>query len=256
MIGFIRLFLALVVMSAHLGATPSLTARVAVIGFYVLAGYFGVGSLLKTYQGHGVRFFVFRYLRIWPSFAVVFTASMALLWSGWSPRLGVMGVPSLERILLQFLLFPSALNPLNVSLVVPPAWMMPLMLLWWAAMASGLAHAKDRALMWLCSSLAFMISVQAWPWTDWYYSILYPGAWFAVGAVAYHSGVQVPRDGRWGQWAGALSYPIFLCHYGVGAILPVAYGWPLFFAALLPTLSLSWALVVFVERPVSKFRKP
>jgi peptidoglycan/LPS O-acetylase OafA/YrhL len=59
--------------------------------------------------------------------------------------------------------------------------------------------------------------------------------------------------------AGAISYPVFLSHYLVGAVIATASGlvpgWPLFFAAIGPTLALSWLLVVVVERPVQTFRQ-
>jgi peptidoglycan/LPS O-acetylase OafA/YrhL len=250
--GYIRFALAILIMRAHLGpVVPGYAAATAVVLFYALAGYTATSSMQVRYAGQPWRFLWSRFLRLWPTYAVVFMLSLSwLLISG--EEWGSMAVPIGVDMPLQWL---GIVRNGGINAAVPVAWFLQYLALGYALIAVGFAATPQRCALWLVGSLLWSqwLSFQL-DFRDYYSTVAMMSLAFSAGASAFHLGLALPRDGRWGQWAGALSYPIFLCHYGVGAILPVAYGWPLFFAALPPTLALSWALVVFVERPVSRFR--
>jgi peptidoglycan/LPS O-acetylase OafA/YrhL len=54
------------------------------------------------------------------------------------------------------------------------------------------------------------------------------------------------------RWAGALAYPIFLCHWHVATLTGMERGWPLFLTSLPLILGASLLLVMLVERPVEQ----
>lgn len=255
MIGTLRLALALLIMAAHLGpylATGYLPP-VAVLGFYALAGYTATASMQGNYRGRAGAFLWSRLLRLWPSYLAVFTLS--LLWLQWGHPWGAVGLGSPWRVLPEVLM----LVPAGGAAVVPTGWVLPWFMAGYAAIAFGAMATPRRAgLVLLAVSLGAQWAAFEVAFTTYYYSPLFAALGFALGGAAWHLGVALPRDGRWGAWAGAVSYPVFLAHYLVGAVLATTFsltpGWPLFFAALPPTLGLSWLLVVAVERPVQKFR--
>jgi peptidoglycan/LPS O-acetylase OafA/YrhL len=236
MIGYLRMALALIIVAGHAGAIPIAPARWAVWVFYALAGYFGAASTKR-----GLIYWRSRYLRIWPSWAVVFLVTAIALPT---PLL-------LPRQWLQQLFLVFAADPNLHPLVVPQGWMLPILLAGWALIAVGAGDTMHRAIAWATLAAALMAEGLPGVAQLWAIGLLF----FALGAVAYHGGLSVPRDGRWAAMAGALSFPVYLVHFGVITALPVPRGWPMFWAALLPTLALSVLLWRFVEIPVDKLRK-
>jgi peptidoglycan/LPS O-acetylase OafA/YrhL len=250
--GHVRLSLALLIMVAHLG--PPMAAgyfpHVAVLGFYGLSGYTATASMSTRYQGRPWAFMVSRWWRLWPSYLAVFSLSLLwlMMWPGWGSF--AWPLSALDRIAqLLMLVRPETLR------IVPTAWVLPWFLLGYAVIAYGQLHRPRHCGI----ALGLIILLAQWAgfkasFTTYYYSPIFALLGIVGGAAVWHLYGSIPRDGRWGQWAGAISYPMFLCHYWVGAVFQWPPGWPLFFAALPPTLALSWLLVVAVERPVQKFR--
>jgi peptidoglycan/LPS O-acetylase OafA/YrhL len=120
----------------------------------------------------------------------------------------------------------------------------------------GISATPRCALEWLALSFvwaqhqAFVLD-----WGDYYGSWAAWSLSYSVGAAIYWMPVEVPKSNG---WAGDIAFPLFLCHSLVLALFRWhgwPPGWPLFFAALGPTLALSWLLVVAVERPVQTFRQ-
>lgn len=242
--GYFRFALALAIMAAHAAAIPIIWAKGAVLVFYALAGYTAVASMATGYRGRPGAFLLSRWLRVWPCYAVVFVAALLwLLWRGVPPVGLAIGLPALPWLLAQLAMLPSSING---GLIVPPAWMLPWLFLGWAV----LAFRPQAGLPMLGFGLPwFIVQPQ-------YYGAAMALWCMGLGAVAYGGGVVLPRDGRWSGMAGAVSFPIYLVHALVlgETSFWVPPGWPLFFAALGPTLTLSWLLVVVVERHVQRYR--
>lgn len=251
--GYIRLLLSLLVMAAHLaGFRPDL-ASWCVWLFYLLSGFLAELAMTTKYTGRS--FFVGRLYRIFPVFWV--SALLTLF------TFNVWGNPDV---------FPLISYPLQREWVLlniqhwwggffgprlmPHAWALTVMLFWWAVMALG-GYRGRRLWFWTGAGIAATIA-GAYPMSIQWFSLWGGMLPFAVGAWLYRNGLELPADNGLAMMGGAFSYPLYCCHYAVA--IPVAHllglgiGWPLFFAALAPTLALSWLLVVAVERPVQKFR--
>lgn len=244
--GYFRLALALMITAAHCQAISIEWAKGAVMIFYALSGYLAALSMMGNYQGRPWQFMAGRWFRVWPCYAVVFVAALAwLLRRGATPIGLALGIPSMPLLLAQLAMLPV---PVDVGLIVPTAWMLPRLMGGWAMLALCPRWGGYAML-----ALGLLIAV-AWP--D-YYGFPLAAASLGLGAVAYHGGVILPRDGRWAAMTGALSLPLFLVHPLVLGELAfwVPLGWPLFFASLPLTLAISWLLVVAVERPISRYRK-
>jgi peptidoglycan/LPS O-acetylase OafA/YrhL len=257
MIGYLRLSLSLLVVRAHLGPTvPGYAAATAVVVFYVLAGYTATANIQCRYSGQSWRFLWSRFLRLWPTYAVVFVLSLAwLLATG--QEWGAMAVPIGVDMPLQWV---GIVRNGGVNSVIPPGWFLQYLAAGYIAISLGAANSPQRCAVWLLCSIA---------WSQWlafqldfrsYYATLsLLSLAFATGASAYHLGLALPRDERWSAVAGALSYPIYLVHYQVGGFLSLAtglgMGWSLFWASLGPTIALSWLLWRWIDAPVNRFRK-
>lgn len=251
--GFLRLALALAIIRGHsteLGG--HWTGALMVAGFYAIAGYFATYAMQHGYKGQWATFLVSRWFRLWPIYLVIFLGSVAGLAALNPLRLGLISAHELVRQSLMIL--PD--HDHHLLWVVGPGWMLKYLLLGYLAIALGAAASARRTWAWLALSFA-MVEVAR------IHSLYWPGATaslaFAVGASAFWAGLSVPRDGRWGAWAGALSYPVFLSHWQIDRALRIAteipLGWPLFFAVLALSLPLSAVLVLAVDRPADRFRK-
>lgn len=253
--GYLRLSLALLIMLAHLGP-PMLTGfmpPVAVLGFYLLAGYTATASMQGPYRERAAAFMASRIVRLWPSYLAIF--ALSLLWLRWGHPWGSVGLAAPWRVVPEvFMLVQS-----QIGAAVPPGWVLPWFLLGYGAIAIGaLATPRRAGLVLLSVVLLSQWLSFAGSFATYYYSPVFAGLGFAVGGAAWHLGVVLPRDGRSAALAGALSYPLFLGHYLVGAVVAVGLGLDpsgaLFFTALAPTLSLSMALVLLVEQPIARYR--
>lgn len=256
--GYLRLLLALAVMVAHIGPRPFPDLRwwhLAVWVFFAISGYLMTLLMQGPYKGRPWVFLLNRCLRIYPAYWVVLLATLAgfAVWGEPTDLQAMMGWPqSWEQLWLNALLL------LNVDAVpympVATAWTLGVEMLFYLLIAFGLFGTAQQA---YCLALVSLAGCLVFP--PWYNDLRWAMFPFSVGASAYWLGLKLPRDALWAGWAGALSYPVYLVHYPVGGFLSLAtglgMGWALFGAALPPTLALSWALVVFVERPVSRFRK-
>jgi peptidoglycan/LPS O-acetylase OafA/YrhL len=247
MMGYFRLFLSLVIIQAHT-STPGphhVWASLAVLCFYAISGYGCTAAMQGSYYGRAMRFLASRYLRLWPTYAVVFCLSCWLmLWApiplAHIPR----GVPWIGNLLMLR------------SDAVPVAWVLPYMLLGYLAIALGVSSTPRRAAAWLLLSFVWaQHRALLLDWGGYYNGLAVASLAYAVGAAAFWLGVQVPRDKGMGEWAGAISFPMFLVHPLVVAVMPMGKGWPLFFSALPPALALSWLLWRFIEVPVDRYRK-
>jgi peptidoglycan/LPS O-acetylase OafA/YrhL len=252
MIGFTRLALALYIMAIHLGPQGDhYGGAITVLGFYILAGYFATLSMNGPYKGNPRAFLISRWLRLWPVYLAVFaiTSWGLLLGMGTMGRMSlVQGWGVVAQVLMIVPFWPA-------PAVAPVGWMLKWLMLGYVAIAGGAARSPLWSGVWLLASvLAGQYAALAQDWGTYYSGVGFASQGFALGAVLYWLEVRVPRDGRRAAMAGALSYPVFLSHYAIGAAIPLDTGWPLFFAALPPTLALSWLIVLWVEHPISQYR--
>ncbi|WP_333849716.1 acyltransferase family protein [Leclercia sp.] len=73
--GWIRLFLAASVVVAHNGIrVPGVEGHLAVLAFFVISGFYMGLVLNERYVGNTLGFYVARFLRLWPSYIIVFLA--------------------------------------------------------------------------------------------------------------------------------------------------------------------------------------
>jgi peptidoglycan/LPS O-acetylase OafA/YrhL len=248
--GSLRLGLALIIVLVHCTMPQGhAAASNAVFMFFVLSGYGCTAAMATKYQGKPWVFLANRYVRLWPSYLVVFALS-SLAWS-WTGNLYNIGMPTgLDWLGQLSMLWMPSLR------LVPTAWVMPWLFAGYFAIAFGATATPQRTALLLGLTL---------PWMQ-HDALTQSGAPYAgqlsvwafltvVGAAGYWLVPSVPVGCR---WAADIAFPVFLCHYLIMALLMAAglsFGLSLFWASLPPTLALSWALVVAVERPVSRFRE-
>jgi len=251
-VGYFRLVLALIIMISHLVYVGNEWGGTSLVIFYAISGYGITASGIKP------GFWQRRLWRLWPTYAAIALITTIALLMGWIPGRPFIALPYGLGWLTQVLMIvPTWPNPA----LVPSAWMLKWILLGYLAMWLGVSKTPERSAIWLLFSMSasvfYMARTQSYGL--WYQSFLAASLATAVGACCYHMGLVFPRDGRWGSVAGALSYPVFLSHYGVGAAVASAtgwsVGWPLFFASLPPTLFLSWLLWRFIDVPINQYRK-
>lgn len=244
--GYFRLFLSLLIAQSHASVVGHhVWAHLSVLLFYALSGYGCTAAMQGSYQGHPWRFLASRYLRLWPTYVVVFAGSCWLML--WVP-IPLAHIPTGWPWLANLLMLRSD--------AVPVAWVLPYMLMGYVAIALGASATAMRSAAWLGLSFVWaQHRALLLDSTGYYNGLGVASLAYSVGAVAFWLGMKLPRDKGLSAWAGVIAFPIFLTHYPVQAALPMRPGWPLFFAALPPTLALSWLLVVLVEQPVDRFRK-
>jgi peptidoglycan/LPS O-acetylase OafA/YrhL len=241
--GYLRLASVLAIMILHLVGIGQIPASLSVLFFYALSGY--LATLLMG-----------RWLRLWPVYLIIFVMTLVGFAVGLVPSIG--GETDAIGLLKQLLMFAPVPA---IYAVIPPAWMLKYILLAYLLAAATVLTRRYMALALLALSMMATSRLVILGDPLWHY---YPSAELALqcislGAVAYHMGLVLPRDGRGAAWAGALSYPVFLSHWLVGDVLVslsgAAKGWPLFGVSLGPTLCTSWLLVLWVEQPIARYRK-
>ena len=251
MLGFTRLILSLIIMAHHASGNSWRGGGSAVILFFVLSGFLHTAGMVERYgfslKGQ-ISFLQNRAKRIFPIYWMVLGVScFALLF--WDLNF------YRERMLIPTTLWDWLRNILLINPIprgapqpVPTSWALSIEGFWWILIAFGITKTKRRALTLATASFALYLLDDEWN----YFEYAYAGFPFAIGAVLYWHGLRIPKDkSNAAMLAGALSYPIFLSHNLFLAILQSLFfwwGWPLFFAALLPTIAFSWALLKIESR--------
>jgi peptidoglycan/LPS O-acetylase OafA/YrhL len=253
--GWLRLSLSLGIMAAHLTFRYSMVASCAVWVFYAISGYLMSLICSTSYKGKFLAFWGGRILRVFPIYWVIMAATTMAIWFlGYSSTFPLLALPIHQEWLL--LNVQTWWGGFEGPRTIPPAWALTVELFWWGVISLGWIG-KSTARYWMTLG-ALLTVLGAYPMGPIWFSLWGGMLPFSIGAWAYHNGLSIVRDGPFGAIAGAVSYPLFLSHYSVGAVVAgltgLGVGWPMFFAALPPTLALSWLLVVAVERPVQRFR--
>lgn len=257
--GYFRLAFALLVMVAHVGPRPRpfealLWWHWAVAGFFVLSGYLATLGINTKYQGQPKLFLLNRALRILPTYWVVLALTLLgfAVWGAQPEMQPLMVWPTPWELIKNALLIIPIDNTRSAPVTV--AWTLSVDAFFYILISMGLFSCPHRTWLILAGAMAWAIINPPY-----YNDLRWALPSFALGASLYWAGWQMPRDGYWSGWAGAISYPFFLTHSSIGAFIwdntDLGWGWPLFFAAIGPTLGLSWLLVVAVERPSTQYRK-
>lgn len=250
--GHLRLILSLTIMCSHLAFGGNAWSATPLACFYVLSGYSITASGIKP------GFWARRFWRLWPSYVAIAVVTHAALWLGWVPGLPYIGqAAGWDAIAQFFMLVPFT----PYSALVPTAWMIKWLLLSYLLMWLGASRTPQNTAIWLLLSFigSFFFLAKTPSYAIWYAGPLLPLLATSLGAACYHLGLVALRDGRWASFAGALSYPVFLTHYGIGAamasITGLPHGWPLFWLSIPPTLCMAWLLVLWIEQPIARYRK-
>lgn len=248
MISTLRLALAILIMHVHFVSQSRQWGGNAVLLFYLLSGYFAVVTLQRGTNPW--QFWVGRLWRILPTYWVVLASTTAWV------SLGEVGLYFYATVG-----YPSPMEVFALSLqprAVAVGWVLPVFWFWWGVLAMGAAATMRRTMWLLLVSVGLWLALGIAPGGNNWVSLWAGGLPFALGAALYWMGLQMPTEPRWMRQLGDLAFPVFIVHYPVGAAISTALEMPpspaLFFAALGPTLAISWLLVVAVERPVQSFR--
>lgn len=254
MIGTLRLSLALLIMAAHLTQQFAMASHLAVLGFYLMGGYFATYAKAERYNDPWA-FWASRYLRIWPGYLAVFVATYALLMACPDISPNRTGIPySWSMVSQQFMLVP---NSPQVAMV-PVGWMIKWLLLGYGLIALGATNSPRISFGWVV--VAFILAqpiALTQDYATYYFSWQLALLGMALGSTGYWLGITVPRDSPTAAWLGAISFPIYLTHpviEVVGLAVGLSHGWPLFWLSLPPTLIMSYLLVIAVERPIARYR--
>ena len=203
MFGYLRFFLAILVLLSHLKITCGINQGItAVVSFYMLAGFVVTHLLTKVFQpGPTIikRFFLERFLRIFPLYLYVLALTLVFL------ILTGFGQPyfSPARLLANLLVIP-----LNYYMVwdnsilqdpkfwlVPPAWSLAAELQAYILLPLVIFSKRLKVLLAGSSFLIFMLAVTAALEPDYFGYRLIPGVFFMfiIGTCLYKS-TRIPEQ--------------------------------------------------------------
>jgi len=258
MIGWTRFILSLVVMEGHLSLNLGM-GRTAVVIFYLISGMVITKVFTERYKKDAKTFLLNRVLRLYPIYWICYFGFMTA-WALIGTDVYGMGIPAFPDNVLELLgvVVPSVF--IQSASVIPQAFVIAWEMLCYLMVSAGLFLTASRSLS--VTVMALVVSnhiYSASHWQNFYFSPFCAIAFFGLGSLAYWHGLKLEKDAGLSAMVGALSYPIFLCHWGIGSIIATVFdlasGWGLFFASLPPTLALSWILVIAIERPIARYRQ-
>lgn len=189
MLGFLRTFLALVVVAGHLWGI--FLGVHAVYGFYVISGFLMTRIVNERY-GYSLSGFSLymlnRILRIYPAYWFACIAGLVLIFA-----LGEWWTITFQRnlrlpedarawftLFLNFYWYPD-----NASHLVPPSWAVAVEFLFFLLIGLGLGRNKLIVLVWLFMGVIYHGLALSWGW-DRYASPLAAMLPYALGACLYH----------------------------------------------------------------------
>jgi peptidoglycan/LPS O-acetylase OafA/YrhL len=223
--GTLRFLLALCVVVVHapgskLFGHSLLSGITAVQGFYIVSGFL-ITLVLNTRDEYRdtAKFYLSRYLRLWPAYIVVAVLSLALIQKGqWFLGLAELNLPALlfvvtsnatlffQDLFLFLAIDHGALYPtadfykapgpqLNVLLLVPQAWSLGVELTFYA-IAPFVCRSPKRLALLLAAGLLVRLSLGIWspvfdPWS--YRFSPAEMTFFACGGLGYFAAIQLDK---------------------------------------------------------------
>ncbi len=190
--GLLRLVLAAMVVFSHF--TPIETGRVAVIGFFVLSGYWVTVTYVRNYAGSAkgvLLFYGARFFRIYPFYLIMLLLTLLVFrLTGDQRPVGA----------TDFLLFGLARVP-ALQPVLRPAWSLDIELQFYlllpllVAMARGAG--KDRRILVVGAAVA--VTAAWWLWCEPRFglNLLAYVAAFVIGMIAAIKPIHVPGRSAW-----------------------------------------------------------
>ncbi len=223
--GTLRFLLALCVVVIHAPGSKLLghsllSGVTAVQGFYIVSGFL-ITLVLNTREEYRdtAKFYLSRYLRLWPAYLVVAVLTLALIRKGeWFGGLTELDMPALlfvvasnatllfQDVFLFLAIDHGALYPtadfynapgpqLNILLLVPQAWSLGVELTFYA-IAPFICRSPGRLALLLVAGVLVRISLGIWspaldPWS--YRFSPAEMTFFACGGLGYFAAVQLDK---------------------------------------------------------------
>lgn len=328
--GGYRLFLALIVVFAHLAGVQNIGGY-AVFGFYMISGYLMTLVMQRVYKYNLQGFWRYsfnRFLRIYPSYLISICISLVLLyWLGsdfFTTYRRTIAIPEGSAAWLRniFIFFPELESPR----LTPPSWALTVEIFFYLVIGLSLSRNRRVTLIWFSASALYHVAALIFGsgYEDRYFPIWAASLPFSTGALVYHFRDEIRqvssgmpflaspvaivllaviffanwwlgrefgfsgdfafyvnyflcllaligfvvlwsgRDSAIDGFLGSLSYPVYLLHYQIGAIviflfdmggLELRRGQFLLFVLSVPFVLLAaYLMVVIVERPVERIR--
>ena len=227
MFGLFRAFLAVMVVTQHLGGFKSLGSY-AVFGFYILSGYLMTSIMHETYSytvGGFKRYVANRFLRIYPVYVVSLLATL-LLFSVWGAAALTayhgciywpLDVDDAARIV--FLYFPN----MECPRFTPPAWALTVEIFFYIAIGFGASRYKWLTQIWFLVSVLYHLFavVKNLEWQYKYFSIMAASLPFSTGALIFHYKNKLISwflfcKGRVGLSIELMFYCVFILNWALG----------------------------------------
>jgi peptidoglycan/LPS O-acetylase OafA/YrhL len=195
MFGFVRLFLACMVVVGHLFWFADF-GRYAVFGFYVLSGYLMTMVMHGSYgytQSGIIKFISNRFLRLYPAYWIACLFSIALIvFYGQASTTAVEPDLALPTTLTQIvanslMLFPSLFPNQFVPKLSPATWALTVEITYYLLIAFGISATRQRTLVWVLLSFLYLILtiVVGYSWHARYFAIPAGSLPFSIGALLY-----------------------------------------------------------------------
>jgi peptidoglycan/LPS O-acetylase OafA/YrhL len=243
MFGSLRIFLALVVVVAHLGGFVGYSAAYAVFGFYALSGYLMARILDQTYGYTAAGFGLYllnRFLRLYPLYWL--GCLIALVMIGLSGETLATGfhrnfqLPR-EHADIAALILNWYLQPDNSSHLVPPSWAITVEFTFYVLIGLGLGRTRTLGLAWLAASALYHALALVLGW-DRYYSIAAASLPFSIGVTLYlwrhELSVLLPRNGSM-ILMSAIAFGLLVVATPLAPSVDPK-GWPFYFALVAAAL--------------------
>jgi len=196
MFGTYRTILALMVVAAHVGATPGIGAF-ALTGFYILSGYLMTFILREKYDllQHGIYKYVLnRFLRIYPMYwAAIGISVIFICWAGedFSSQFHVfLYLPdNFTAVLKNVFIF---LGSHDSPRLVPASWALTVELFFYLLIGFGFSKTWRLTFCWFLFSMAYHPIAFYFGW-DHYFTIFAASLSFSMGALIYHYKNEISR---------------------------------------------------------------
>jgi peptidoglycan/LPS O-acetylase OafA/YrhL len=193
MLGVVRFILAGMVVANHFWfPVANKVGAHAVTAFYMISGYL-MARVLNTNYGFSLtgiqRFLLNRFLRIYPTYWIVFLFSCLCLYldqNSFAVQGTLMQIPSnASEWLKNIVLYDLTWSPI---ITIPPAWALAIEIFFYIAMPFLLSRTKQTTYIWFVISLVITISlnISGASFRNRYYPAYAASLFFSAGAMIFY----------------------------------------------------------------------